>query len=328
MKLSLCIPFYNEEEQVKVTLDTVIPIMDSITSDYEIIVVDDGSRDKTWDIIWAEASKDKRIHGIRFSRNFGKEAAICSALEAVQGDAAILMDGDLQHPPRYIPEMVRIWSEEGYDVVEGIKSDRGSESKIKSTTANLFYDGFEKLSGVSLANASDFKLLDRQVVDAWNALDENNTFFRGLSAWLGFKRYELPFEVDDRQHGETKWSIKSLWKLAINAVTSFSTAPLSLITWLGVIFVALSVIIGAITLVRFFIGNAVEGFTTVILLLLITGGAIMISLGLIGTYIGKIYDEVKGRPRFINMEEINKEQFLDKYQKNTPSIDESSQNNS
>lgn len=311
MKLSVCIPFYNEEAQVKLTLDTVRPILEGITEEFEIIVVDDGSSDKTWAIIETEALADSRIHAIRFSRNFGKEAAITAALAEVQGDAAVLMDGDLQHPPRYIPEMVRIWQEEGYDVVEGLKTARGSESRIRTTTAKMFYGAFERISNVDLDNASDFKLMDRKVVNAWNDLNEHNTFFRGLNAWLGFRRYQMPFVVDDRKFGETKWSLKSLWNLASNAVTSFSTAPLRLITNLGIVFVIVALAVGIITLVKYFAGTAVEGFTTVILLLLIIGGAIMISLGLIGTYIGKIYDEVKGRPRYINMEEINPDQFTD-----------------
>ena len=305
MKLSVLIPFYNEEEQVKITLDTVRPIIKSITEDYEIIAIDDGSKDKTWEIIEAEGKSDSGIYGIRFSRNFGKESAICAGLESASGDAVVLMDGDLQHPPHYIPEMVRLWQNEGYHVIEGVKTSRGKEGKLNRFFAKAFYKGFNKISGVDLDNASDFKLLDRTVVDAWNELNEHNTFFRSLSAWLGFKRYELPFEVADRQHGETKWSIKSLWRLAVNAITSFSTAPLVLVTYMGILFLIIASVIAVITLVKFFTHNALEGFTTVILLILITGGAIMLSLGLIGTYIGKIYDEVKGRPRFIKMEEIN-----------------------
>ncbi len=304
MKLSLLIPFYNEEEQVPVTLNTVIPIMESLDCIFEILVIDDGSKDKTWEIISQRAQADPRIHALRFSKNFGKEAAICAGLENALGDAVILMDGDLQHPPHYIPEMVRLWKS-GYDVVEGVKSSRGKESKIKNFFANSFYKSFQKVSGVDLNNASDFKLLDRKVVDAWNKLDEHNTFFRGLSSWLGFKRTDFEFAVEERVHGESKWTWPGLWKLAINAVTSFSTVLLSLITLMGVLFLTLAIVIGLITIVRFFTGHAADGFTTVILLLLIIGGAVMMSLGLISTYIGKIYDEVKGRPRYLTMEELN-----------------------
>lgn len=304
MKISLLIPFYNEEEQIKFTLDTVRPILQASCDDYEIIAVDDGSKDKTWDILQAEAERDPKIHAIRFSRNFGKEAAICAAMDHVEGDAAILMDGDLQHPPRYIPEMIRLWQEEGWDVVEGVKTFRGRESKIYHFFSNLFYKSFSRMSGVNMDNASDFKLLDRKVVDAWNELGEHNTFFRGLSAWLGFRRYELPFEVDDRQHGRSKWSLAGLWRLSINAMSAFSSVPLTLITLGGLLFLLLALVIGVITLVRYFTGTAMEGFTTVILLNLIVGGATLLSLGLIGTYISRIYDEVKGRPRYLKMDEV------------------------
>lgn len=308
MKLSLLIPFYNEEEQLKTTLDTVRPILEANSDAFEIIAVDDGSKDKTWEVLSAEAARDPRIHAIRFSRNFGKEAAICAAMEHVQGDAAILMDGDLQHPPRYIPEMLRLWRE-GYDVVEGVKTSRGRESKAYRLVAGLFYKSFSRLSGVDMDNASDFKLLDRRVVDAWNALREHNTFFRGLCAWLGFKRYEMPFDVDDREHGQSKWSLAGLWRLSMNALTSFSTVPLTFITLMGLLFLLLAAVIAVITLVHYFTGRAMAGFTTVILLNLIIGGATLISLGLIGTYIARIYDEVKGRPRYLKMTELNPEPF-------------------
>lgn len=308
MKISLLIPFYNEEEQLLITLDTVRPILEGITKDYEIIAIDDGSKDKTWEKLKAEALRDPRIHAVRFSRNFGKEAAICAGLDHVGGDLVILMDGDLQHPPRYIPEMIRLW-QEGYDVVEGVKASRGQESKVYKFFAKSFYSIFTKFSGVNMDNASDFKLLDRQVVDAWQQLDEKNTFFRALSAWLGFKRIEMPFVVDQREHGSSKWNLGGLWKLSVNAITSFSSVPLVFITWGGITFFIIAFIVGLITLIRFFAGTAVEGFTTVILLLLIIGGAMMLSLGLIGTYISKIYDEVKDRPRYLKMEEINPRPF-------------------
>ena len=308
MNISLIIPFFNEEEQVDNTLDTVIPILESVTPFYEIIAVDDGSKDKTWSILSQRAQDNPTIHAIRFSRNFGKEAAICAGLDHVGGDLAILMDGDLQHPPQYIPHMVRLW-EEGYDIVEGVKKSRGKENPFYHFMAKSFYRIFTKLSGVDMANASDFKLLDRKVIDAWKALDEKNTFFRGLSAWLGFKKTTIEFEVAPRTHGKSKWSLTGLWRLSVNAITSFSSVPLVFITWGGLLFFVLALIIGIITLIRFFSSTAVEGFTTVILLLLIIGGAIMMSLGLIGTYISKIYDEVKGRPRYLKMTELNPRPF-------------------
>ena len=299
MKLSLLIPFYNEEKQIPITLATVIPIMESTGLDFEIILVDDGSRDRTWDVINNAASTDSRLIGLHFSRNFGKEAAICAALDRATGDAVILMDGDLQHPPEHIPEMVRLWRDEGFDIVEGVKTTRGKESFASRLNAKVFYGLFRRFSGYDLRNASDFKLLDRSVVLEWRRLGEHDTFFRGLSAWLGFKRTSFSFEVAARQTGGSKWSVIRLANLSVNAITGFSAMPLHFITIMGLLLLLLSVILAAETLIMWFSGQAASGFTTVILLQLLIGGSIMISLGLIGIYIARIFTEVKGRPRYI-----------------------------
>ncbi len=298
MKLSLLIPFYNEEKQIPLTLQTVLPILESTGCDFEVLLVDDGSRDETWTVIAEASRRDDRLIGIRFSRNFGKEAAICAALDQADGDAVILMDGDLQHPPQHIPEMIRLWRE-GYDVVEGIKTSRGRESFFSKLNAAVFYGLFRRFSGYDLRNASDFKLLDRKVVDEWRRLGEHDTFFRGLSAWLGFKRTTFSFEVAARQAGTSKWSPFKLLALSLNAITGFSAMPLQFITLMGIVMLTGSLILAIQTLFNFFSGHAATGFTTVILLLLLIGGSIMISLGLIGMYIARIFTEVKGRPRYI-----------------------------
>lgn len=299
MKLSLLIPFYNEEQQIPITLAVVVPIMESTGMDFELILVDDGSRDKTWPVIQEASSRDPRIIGLHFSRNFGKESAICAALDQSSGDAVILMDGDLQHPPQHIPEMVRLWREEGFDVVEGVKSTRGKESLAGRMNAKVFYGLFRRFSGYDLRNASDFKLLDRSVVEQWRRLGEHDTFFRGLSAWLGFKRTTFSFDVAARETGGTKWSVLKLAGLSINAITGFSVMPLQFITGLGLVLIFLFLILGIQTLVTWFSGQASSGFTTVIMLQLLIGGSIMLSLGLIGIYIARIFTEVKGRPRYI-----------------------------
>jgi polyisoprenyl-phosphate glycosyltransferase len=299
VKISLLIPFYNEEKQIPLTLETVLPIMESTGYDFELVLVDDGSRDGTWREIAVAASRDARITGIRFSRNFGKEAAICAALEQASGDAVILMDGDLQHPPQLIPEMLRLWHEEGYDIVEGLKSSRGKEGLASRLNAAIFYGLFRRLSGYDLRNASDFKLLDRRVVDEWLRLGEHDTFFRGLSAWLGFRRTSFQFDVAERKTGRSKWPFLRLAGLSLNAITGFSALPLQFITVLGVLLLLLFFVLGIETLVNWFSGNAASGFTTVILLQLLIGSSIMLSLGLIGIYIARIFTEVKGRPRYI-----------------------------
>lgn len=300
MRLSIVIPFYNEEEQVALTVAAVTETVAAIPDcESELILIDDGSTDSTWAKLEQAAASHPEIRLLGFSRNFGKEAALCAGLDAVTGDCAVVLDGDLQFPPRYIPEMVRLWREEGYEVVDGIKIERQSENPLARAAANTFYRIFRRASGINLRNASDFKLLDRRVVDAWRELDERETFFRGLSAWLGFRRIEMPFTVDDRTTGHSKWNVRALMRLSINAIAGFSSAPLHLIVAMGVVFWLLALVLGIQTLVMKLLGRAESGFTTVILLLLLIGGGIMIALGLIGSYIGKIYHEVKGRPRYL-----------------------------
>ncbi len=306
MKISVVIPFFNEEKQIPITVDALVPVLASLGCDFEAVLVDDGSSDGTWAALRAACTADARLRAIRFSRNFGKEAALCAALDAADGDAVVVMDGDLQHPPAVIPEMVRLWRDEGYEVVEGVKSSRGRESLGSRLNAALFYSLFKRLSGFDLENASDFKLLDRRVVEEWRRLGERDTFFRGLSAWLGFRRAKVPFEVADRKAGKSKWSPFKLIRLSITAITSFSAMPLQIVSVLGGLLLVGSLALGIQTLVKWAQGSAASGFTTVILLLLLIGGCIMLSLGLIGIYLARIFDQVKGRPRYVVAEDTRR----------------------
>ena len=295
--VSLLIPFFNEERQIETTLQTVLPIMDSLSLSYEIVCVDDGSSDNSWELLSQYAQAYPQIYALRLSRNFGKEAALSAGLAEVRGEAAITMDGDLQHDPRHIPQMVELWRE-GYDVVEGVKSAR-KDSIFSRFAANTFYKLFKFASGYNLKNASDFKLLDRKVIDAWNQLPEKETFYRALSAWLGFRRTTVKFEVQERTNGQSKWSLFKLMRLSGNALTAFSSKPLQIIKIIGWIFIIFFLILTVQTSVNYFQGHAVEGFTTVILLQLLTGGGIFLGLGVIGSYIDRIYTEVKQRPRYL-----------------------------
>jgi glycosyltransferase involved in cell wall biosynthesis len=267
--------------------------------DYELVLVDDGSSDGTWKLLQASVDEFSNVRAIRLSRRFGKELALCAGLERARGDAVVVMDGDLQHPPRLIPEMVRCWEEEGFDVVEGVKQHRGEESRSYRVQTRLYYVLLRSLSGIDLRGASDFKLMDRKVVEAWGRMGERNVFFRGMSAWLGFQRKRLFFNVERRVGGGTAWSPLGLIRLAINGITSFSSLPVHIITVMGVVFLLFSLILGVSSLLQWFSGEAVTGFTTVNLLLLIIGSMLMIGLGIIGEYIAKIYEEVKGRPRYV-----------------------------
>ena len=235
---------------------------------------------------------------MEFSRNFGKEASIFSGLSVAVGDACVVMDCDLQHPPETVPEMYRLW-EQGYEVVEGIKSRRGKESLFHRSFAGLFYGIMSRLIKMDMKASSDFKLLDRKVVNVLLGLKERNTFFRALTFWAGFRSTTVEYEVQERQYGESKWSYSSLFSYAIQNATSFSTLPLQLVTLMGMVCIGFSLILAVQTLVKYFMGTAVEGFTTVILLILIVGGFIMLSLGIIGHYLARIYEEVKGRPKYI-----------------------------
>ncbi len=296
--LSIVLPAYNEEENIANTAGVLSGLLEEQGIDYELIFVSDGSGDGTFSEIRRAAERNPRIRGAEFSRNFGKEPAIFAGLEMTRGNAVIVMDCDLQHPPQVIPQMWKLW-QEGAEVVEGIKVSRGKESPVHRLSAGLFYKVMSKLINMDMDASSDFKLLDRKVVDVLLTLPERNTFFRALSFWVGFRTESVTYEVQERQYGKSKWSFFSLMKYAVTNATSFSTLPLQLVTVMGVIAILFSVVLFVQTLVKYLSGTAVEGFTTVIFLILIIGGFLMLSLGIIGHYIARIYEEVKGRPKYI-----------------------------
>ena len=296
--LSVILPSYNEEKMIAKATARMAEILQPEKIDYELLFIDDGSRDGTWAQINEAAEKDSHVVGIHFSRNFGKEAAMFAGLEQARGDCCVVIDCDLQHPPEKIVEMYRLW-EQGYEVVEGIKEDRGEESGLHKFAANSFYGLISKATGMDMSSSSDFKLLDRKVVDTLNSLPERNVFFRALSFWVGYKKTSVSYCVQERTEGVSKWSTKSLIKYALTNISSFSSAPLHIVTVLGFIMLAVAFVLGIIALVQKISGVALGGFTTVILLLLFSASVIMISLGIIGYYIARIYDEIKGRPRYI-----------------------------
>jgi len=298
-ELSVVIPVYNEEVHIAQSLFNIERELKAITRSYEIIVIDDGSKDATWTQLSLAGESVSNFNAIRLSRNFGKELALCAGLEHARGQAVIIMDSDMQHPPSLLGRMTRLWREEGVDVVECVKESRGKESLGKAIGSAVFYRVLNTLSGFDLRGASDFKLLDQKVIRAWREMPERSTFFRGMTAWLGYKKAQIPFEVPDRTGGASHWHFLSLLKLAVNAVVSFSSIPLRFVSLFGLIFLLGAVVLGVQTLYQKYIGNAVTGFTTVILLLLFIGSVIMISLGIIGEYIASIYNEVKGRPRYL-----------------------------
>ena len=305
--LSIVLPSYNEEQMIEKTTETISDIMESERIPYELIFVNDGSKDGTWDKILEQKEKNTHVKGVCFSRNFGKESAISAGLDQAAGACVAVMDCDLQHPPETLVTMYRLW-ESGFQVIEGIKASRGKESPIYKMFAKTFYKIISNATGIDMSRASDFKLLDRQVVDEYLKLPERNVFFRALSSWVGFKTTYVEFDVQKREAGESKWSFKSLVKYAVNNISAFSAAPMQIVTFFGFIFFLVAVVLGIQSLYMYFSGHAVEGFTTVILLLLFVGSVLMFSLGVIGYYISKIYEEVKMRPRYIISEIVGSDE--------------------
>ena len=296
--LSVVLPSFNEEQNIANTVRELSQLFEAEQIEYELIFISDGSTDGTFKEIRKAAVENPRVKGAQFSRNFGKEAGIFAGLELACGDAVVVMDCDLQHPPTTITKMWKLWLE-GYEVVEGIKADRGKERMAYKLSAGLFYKVMSKLIKIDMNDSSDYKLLDRKVVNILVSLTEKNTFFRALTFWSGFKTISVEYEVRERQYGKSKWSFFSLLKYAIKNATSFSTIPLQMVMVMGMLSILFSILLALQTLVKHLMGSAVEGFTTVILLNLIIGGFIMLSLGIIGHYIARIYEEVKGRPKFI-----------------------------
>ena len=301
--LSIVLPAYNEQQMIEKVVITLQQLLTANSIPYELIFIDDGSRDNTWNKIQSATKKYKHVVGVHFSRNFGKESAIFAGLEAAIGDVVAVMDCDLQHPPETLIQMYREW-ENGFELIEGIKKSRGKEGIIHTVSAKTFYKIMSKATGIDMQNASDFKMMDRKVVDALLQLPERNTFFRALSSWCGYKVRTVEFEVQEREAGETKWSVTALFRYALTNIVSFTTIPLQFVTLSGVVFFIIAIILGVQTLMKYFCSGAVEGFTTVILLLLFIGSVIMISLGIIGYYIAKMYEEIKARPRYIVSEVI------------------------
>lgn len=303
--ISLVVPAFNEGEKIYDNLVEMLHAANqaNLANDsacaFELIVVDDGSADNTAEEVARLAISDTRVRCISLTRNFGKEAAIHAGLANALGDAVVVLDGDLQHPPALISQMLTFWRQ-GAFVVEAIKVEdpqkNGSNNRI---LANGFYSLFQRFSELDLRGHSDFKLLDRLVVDAYLALPEKLRFFRGIVTWLNYPSAQIPFSVPERAGGASKWNKLKLLAYAFNNISSFSSTPLKLVSLLGLLTLSFGAVIGTISLVQKFQGKSIDGFTTVNLLIIIIGGAILLSLGIIGHYIARIYDEVKARPSYM-----------------------------
>lgn len=302
--ISIVMPVYAEAAHIGKLLNEVHTALAGADVRFEFVLVDDGSPDDTWRTLMESSEKFPMLRAARLSRNFGKELALCAGLEIAGGDAVVVMDADGQHPPSLLPLIIGTWRETGADIVEATKIDRGKETAFSKMGAGLFYLLWSKLSGFEMRGASDYKLLNRRAVDAYLRMDERNVFFRGMTAWLGFNRAQVPFEVASRAGGQSNWSVLKRVRLAVNSISGFSSLPLQLVTFAGILFFLFSVVFGIYTLVLQLTGQSVSGFATVILLLLVIGSLLMISLGIIGIYLARIYDEIKHRPRYVIAQSI------------------------
>ncbi len=294
--ISIVVPMYRESEVLQELLQRLSKALEG--ESWELVAVDDGSPDGTGEALSRLSLEDPRVVPVLLSRNFGKEAALAAGLELARGEAVVVMDADLQHPPELIPALLERWRE-GFDVVDAVKEDRGREPVSYRLAAAVFYGLMGRAVGPDFAHRSDFKLLDRQVVDALGGFDERNRFFRGMVAWVGFKRAEVPFAVQQRAAGKTGWSTLELIRYSLRSLIAFSSLPLIAISWLGFITTAAAALLSLQTLWNWARGVAVSGFTTTIISVLIMGGAILVCLGVVAAYLSVIYDELKGRPTYV-----------------------------
>lgn len=293
--IDVVIPCYNEEPNILFLVNEIDAHIDNGKYDYAFVFVDDGSTDNTCAEIKNLSESRENICLIKLSRNFGKEAAIAAGLKQCTSDAAIIIDADLQHPPNLIPDMICEW-EKGAHIVDAVKTSRRKENIFRRMVSAVFNKIFSRLTGINFAGASDFKLLDKKAIGILNAIEEKTRFFRGLTNWIGLNHVTVEFKVEERNAGTTKWNTLGLFRLSIDAVTSHSQKPLQIVSVLGIFTLMFSFLLGVQTLYNKLAGDAFSGFTTVILVLLFLSSIIMIGIGLLGTYLSKIYDEVKGRP--------------------------------
>ncbi|WP_329741557.1 glycosyltransferase family 2 protein [Dyella sp. A6] len=298
-KLTVVVPAYNEAAVLEAFHQRLCAVLGSLPQTCDVLYVDDGSHDATWTIISQLAARDARCGGLKLSRNFGKEAALTAGLDQVDADAAVVIDADLQDPPELIPQLVARW-QEGYDVVYATRSARAGESRLKKFTAAAFYRTMEKMSDTSVPrDTGDFRLMSRRALDALHQLRERQRFMKGLFAWIGYRQTAVYYQRDPRLAGQTKWNYWRLTQLAIEGITSFSTAPLKLATWVGSATALLAFVYGLEVIVKALLyGNNVRGYPSLMVVILFLGGIQLLALGVIGEYLGRNYAESKRRPLY------------------------------
>ncbi len=307
-KISIVIPMYNEEEVAMTSYLRIRKVIETLKQyDYEMILINDGSDDKTLEILQKVAQENEKVKILSFTRNFGHQAAVTAGLRYVTGEAIVIIDADLQDPPELLPEMIQLW-EQGNEVIYGQRKIRKGESAFKLLTAKMFYNTLNALSDVEIPkDTGDFRLVDRKVVDVVNNLPEHNKFLRGLFSWVGFKQKAYLYERQERQTGKTKYPFRKMWKLASDGIISFSTKPLKLVGGLGILTIILSILILIYSLVSyaFDLNNLTAGWTSIMVAITLFSGVQLLSIWIISEYIGRIYDETRNRPQYIIDKKIN-----------------------
>lgn len=307
-KISIVIPTYNEEEVVKTAHLRVKKVLEELERyDYEIIFIDDGSKDETLNILNEIAKENQKVKVISFARNFGHQAAVTAGIRYITGDAIVIIDADLQDPPELIPEMIQLW-EQGNEVIYGKRKTRKGESAFKLLSAKMFYKTLNALSDVEIPkDTGDFRLVDRKVIDIINQMPEHNKFLRGLFSWVGFKQYAYEYERKERVAGKTKYPFKKMWKLATDGIISFSTKPLKLVGGLGIITIIISILILIYSLISyaFKLNDLTPGWTSIMVAITLFSGVQLLSIWIISEYISRIYDETRNRPQYIIDKTIN-----------------------
>lgn len=301
-KLTIIVPCYNEEEALPVFYQEIKKVLKEMGEvETELLFIDDGSKDRTLQVLRLLGSNDKSCRYIAFSRNFGKEAAMYAGLEQAKGDYCVIMDADLQHPPALLPKMYRVLKEEGYDCCAGFRKNRNGEGRLRSFLSRAFYKVIQKMSHMNMEDgAGDFRMMNRKMVESILACKEYNRYMKGIFSFVGFDTKWIPFENVERAAGRSKWGFKNLFKYALDGIFSFSTTPITIAAVMGVILFALSLVYGIGTGVHTLIfGNKVSGYTTIVCLILFLNGIQLLVISILGEYISKNYMESKGRPIYI-----------------------------
>lgn len=306
VELSVVVPVFNEEENLPELYRRLSEVLPRVVGSWEILFVDDGSRDRSWEIIRGLAEADPRVRGLRFSRNFGHQMAFAAGLDHARGDAVVIMDADLQDPPELIPQLLGK-HREGSEVVYAVRIARHGETYFKKLTAKLFYRLLARITSVHIPlDTGDFRLMGRRAVEAFRRLPERHRFTRGLVAWLGFSQTGVPYERAPRHAGVTKYPLRKMLRFAVDAITSFSHVPLQLATWLGFVVSAFAFVYILVVIALKFAGISWPGYTSIMAAILFLGGVQLVMVGLLGEYVGRIYDEVKRRPLYLVAEEVGK----------------------